>query len=137
MNHSFQKSVLIMECIELNWLCKHFKKIKSSQPAIPVLNWVKHQSFPVSIVKLISLINLFNEFFYFILFFLPLLVNLFCCPFLSWLKVFPLWWNRFNLHGYALTHSWSFACVRVSTCPGLFSFGGLDVSNMFCSYLGH
>ena len=27
------------------------KKIRSSQPAIPVLNWVKHQSFPVSIVK--------------------------------------------------------------------------------------
>ena len=40
-----------MECIELNWLCKHIKKIWSSQPAIPVLNWVKHQSFPESIVK--------------------------------------------------------------------------------------
>ena len=25
----------------LNWLCKHIKKIRSSQPAIPVLNWVK------------------------------------------------------------------------------------------------
>ena len=40
-----------MECIELNWLCKHIKKIGSSQPAILVQNWVKHQSFPVSIVK--------------------------------------------------------------------------------------
>ena len=52
MNHIFQTSVLIMECIELNWLCKHIKKIRSSQPAIPVLNWVKHHSFlPVSILK--------------------------------------------------------------------------------------
>ena len=51
MNHIFQTSVLIMECIELNWLSKHKKKIRSSQPAIPVLNWIKHQSFPVSIVK--------------------------------------------------------------------------------------
>ena len=41
-----------MECVELNWLSKHVKKIRSSQPDIPVLNWVKHQSFPVSIVKL-------------------------------------------------------------------------------------
>ena len=47
----FQTSVIIMECIEFNWLCKHIKKIKSSQPAIPVLNWVKHHPFPVSIVK--------------------------------------------------------------------------------------
>ena len=51
MNHIFQTSVLVMECIEHNWLCKHIKKIKSSQPAIPVLNWVKHHPFPVSIVK--------------------------------------------------------------------------------------
>ena len=51
MNHIFQASVLIIECIELNWLCKYMKKIRSSQPAIPVPNWVKHQSFPVSIVK--------------------------------------------------------------------------------------
>ena len=41
MNHIFQASVLIMECTELNWLCKHIKKIRSSQPSIPVLNWVK------------------------------------------------------------------------------------------------
>ena len=27
------------------------KKVRSSQRAIPVLSWVKHQSFPVSIVK--------------------------------------------------------------------------------------
>ena len=37
-NHIFQTFVLIMECIELNWLCKHINKIRSSQPAIPVLN---------------------------------------------------------------------------------------------------
>ena len=52
MNHIFKTSVLIMECVELNWLSKHVKKIRSSQPDIPVLNWVKHQSFLVSIVKL-------------------------------------------------------------------------------------
>ena len=51
MNHIFQTSVLMMECIELNWLCKHMKKIRSSQPAIPVLNGVKHQFFPGSIVN--------------------------------------------------------------------------------------
>ena len=44
MNHIFQTSVLIMECIELNWLCKHMKKVRSSQAAILVMNWVK-QSF--------------------------------------------------------------------------------------------
>ena len=26
----------------LNWLCKHIKKVRSSQPAILVLNWMKH-----------------------------------------------------------------------------------------------
>ena len=52
MNHIFQTSVLIMECIELNWLRKHMKKIRSSKPAIPVLNWVKHKPFPLSIVNL-------------------------------------------------------------------------------------
>ena len=31
------------------------KKIRSSQPAIPVLNCVKHQSFPVSIINMISM----------------------------------------------------------------------------------
>ena len=51
MNHIFQTSVLIIGCIELNWLCKYMKKVRSSQRAIPVLSWVKHQSFPVSIVK--------------------------------------------------------------------------------------
>ena len=40
---------MIIECIiELNWLCKPIKKVKSSQIAILVLNWV---FFPVSIVK--------------------------------------------------------------------------------------
>ena len=35
---------------ELNWLCKHIEKVRSSQPGILVLNWVK-QYFPVSSVK--------------------------------------------------------------------------------------
>ena len=47
----FQTSVLIMEWIELNWACKHMKKIRSSQPAIPVPNRVKHQFSSVSIVN--------------------------------------------------------------------------------------
>ena len=49
MDHIFQTSVLfilvIQYIIELNWLCKHIKKVRSSQPAIFVLNWIKH-SFP-------------------------------------------------------------------------------------------
>ena len=32
---------VIMECIELNWLSKPMKKIRSSEAAILVLNWVK------------------------------------------------------------------------------------------------
>ena len=43
-----------MEYIELNWLRKHMKQIRSSQPAIHVLNWMEHQSFPVGIVKTIK-----------------------------------------------------------------------------------
>ena len=35
----------VMKCIELNWLCKHMKKVRSSQASILVLNWVNH-SFP-------------------------------------------------------------------------------------------
>ena len=31
-----------MECIKKNWLCKHMKKVRSSQAASLVLNWVKH-----------------------------------------------------------------------------------------------
>ena len=50
-DESHFSNILIMECIKLYWLCKHIKKIRSSQPAIPVPNWVKHQSFPVNIVK--------------------------------------------------------------------------------------
>ena len=49
LNHIFQTSVLIMECMELNWLCKRIKKIRSNQAAIPVLNWMKLESFPVSL----------------------------------------------------------------------------------------
>ena len=40
-----------MECIGLNWLCKHTKKVRSSQAAILILNWAKHKLFHVSIVK--------------------------------------------------------------------------------------
>ena len=43
----FQTSVLSIrdnECImELNWLWKHIKKVRSSQPAIIVLNWIKYR----------------------------------------------------------------------------------------------
>ena len=35
-----------MECIELNWLCKHRKKIRSRQPAIPYTELSKTQLFP-------------------------------------------------------------------------------------------
>ena len=41
---------MIIECIELNWLCKHMKKVESSQAAIFVLNWLK-QFFSVSVVN--------------------------------------------------------------------------------------
>ena len=34
-----------MECKKLNWLCKHIKKVSSSQANILVLNWVKTQFF--------------------------------------------------------------------------------------------
>ena len=43
-NHSFLLSIwwmtFLMECVELNWLCKHAKKFRSSQAAILVLNYV-------------------------------------------------------------------------------------------------
>ena len=39
-----------MEYIERNWLCKRMEKVRSSQQAILVFNWVT-QFFPVSIVK--------------------------------------------------------------------------------------
>ena len=54
-NHSFLLSIWwirffkhlcsvirVMECIELHWLCKHMKQVRSSQAAIVVLNWAKH-----------------------------------------------------------------------------------------------
>ena len=44
MNHLFKISVLlipVMKCImEVNWLRKHLKKVRSSQPVILVLNWI-------------------------------------------------------------------------------------------------
>ena len=39
------------ECIEVNWLCKHIKKIRSSQAAILWTDSSKTQLFPVRIVK--------------------------------------------------------------------------------------
>ena len=33
---------MIIESIELNWLCRNMKKVTSSQVAILVLNWIKH-----------------------------------------------------------------------------------------------
>ena len=42
---------MTMYCIELYWLCKHMKQLRSSQTAILVIDWVKQQFFPVSIVK--------------------------------------------------------------------------------------
>ena len=63
---------MIIECIELNCLCKHMKKVRSSQAAILVMNWVK-QFFPVSIVNkksfdCVSLIFFFFAMYFFITF---------------------------------------------------------------------
>ena len=45
---------VMMECIELSWLRKHIKKVRSSQAAIPVPNWVKQNlSLSVSLMRLI------------------------------------------------------------------------------------
>ena len=51
----FTLSYVIIECVELNWLCKYMKKVRSSQVVILALNWVKTQFFYVGIVKTISL----------------------------------------------------------------------------------
>ena len=46
---------VIMEFEELNWICKHMKKVRSSQAAILLLNWVKtHLSLWVSLRKLMN-----------------------------------------------------------------------------------
>ena len=54
MNQIFQTSLLLIRdngcLIELNYLCKHIKKIRCSQSVILVMNWIK-QFFPVSIVN--------------------------------------------------------------------------------------
>ena len=39
-----------VECIEINWFRKHMKKVRSSQRAVLVMNWIK-QFFPVSFVR--------------------------------------------------------------------------------------
>ena len=48
LRYHFSDIPLIMECLELNWLYKHIKKVRSSQAAIFVLNWVK-QSFSLCV----------------------------------------------------------------------------------------
>ena len=50
----------LMECRELNWLCKHMDKVRSSQVALLILNWVK-QFFPVSIIKLYMKLNISKD----------------------------------------------------------------------------
>ena len=51
--HLYSSSV-IMECIiELRWLCKHMKNIRTSQPAIAFAELSKTQLFPVSTVKVL------------------------------------------------------------------------------------
>ena len=46
MNHIFQTPVFLRpdngKYNGPNWLCKHIKKVRSSHPAILVLNWIKH-----------------------------------------------------------------------------------------------
>ena len=57
-----------MEYIELNWLCKHLKKVRGIQAAILVLNWVKHSfSLWISLnsLTLCLQINIDNFFVYF------------------------------------------------------------------------
>ena len=67
MNNIFQTPVLlirVIECIkELNWLFKHLKKVRSSQPAILVLSWIKNTfSLRVSLIMLtpVSNVNIYN-----------------------------------------------------------------------------
>ena len=38
-----------MECIELNWFCKHLKNVRSSQVVILVQNWIKRFSLGASL----------------------------------------------------------------------------------------
>ena len=40
--HLYPYTWVITECIKHNWLCKHMKKVRSSQTAILIQNWVKH-----------------------------------------------------------------------------------------------
>ena len=67
MNNIFQTPVLlirVIECIkEHNWLFKHLKKVRSSQPAILVLSWIKNTfSLRVSLIMLtpVSNVNIYN-----------------------------------------------------------------------------
>ena len=57
MNHLFKTSGVFqhvtMECLEINWLCKHRKKVKGSQASFPInpCTELGKTVFPVSIVK--------------------------------------------------------------------------------------
>ena len=54
---------LIMECLDINWLCKHTRKVRSSQVAICCTELSKIQLFSVSIVKCFhSFFFLFKEY---------------------------------------------------------------------------
>ena len=53
MNHIFQASVLIMECIELNWLCKHIKRSEAAnQPFLYWIEWNTSLSLWVPLIQL-------------------------------------------------------------------------------------
>ena len=48
----FKHLYVIMKCIEVTWSCKHMEKVRSSQAAILILNWVKHSfSLWVSLIR--------------------------------------------------------------------------------------
>ena len=73
MNHIFQISALlirIIECIELNWLCKHMKKTRTSQAAILVLNWIKYNFSLWGSLKIPEVFVSFSNFYQIISYFL-------------------------------------------------------------------
>ena len=51
---------LKIECIEINWLCKHRKKVRSSQTSISINSCIELSKtvFPLSIVKLSLFLHL-------------------------------------------------------------------------------
>ena len=95
---------MIIECIELNWLCKYMKKVGSSQADTLVLDCVK-QLFPVSIVKIyylnirslgcfkVEIFYLCSEYIYLSVFFALSVVVFFCKR--SSLKIFFFYYYYF------------------------------------------